>query len=305
MKRALVAVGVVLTLVLPLAFMGTLVALAEGDLSPSDRALAEIPTDLLPLYLAAAANCEGLPWTVLGAIHKVETGFGRGGAVSSAGAQGPMQFMPATWSAYATDGDGDGSARINDVHDAVFSASALLCANGAGDPARLAAAIYRYNHSRAYVAEVLSLAASYGVVSGGVLVAAPGDILGNPRITMTSNARADVEAGLVDPTLLALLNAISVRYSIGISVFKTGHSVYVDGTSTVSNHFYGRGADIFFVAERPVSASNAAAQQLVLDLSALQGPVRPDEVGHPFWGLDFPGGFTDAAHDDHIHIGFD
>jgi hypothetical protein len=307
MKRSFIATGLVLTLVLPLAFMGTLVALAEKDLSPSDRALEEIPAELLPLYRVAASICDGLPWTVLAAIHKVETGFGRGRAVSSAGAQGPMQFMPATWRAYATDGDGDGVASINDIEDAVFGAAALLCANGAGDPARLSAAIFSYNHSDAYVAEVLRLAAAYGVFSfaGGTVSAAPGDILNNPRITLTSNARADIVAGVVDPRLLAIIQSISVRYAIGVSVIKTGHSKYVDGTSSISNHFYGRGVDIFFVAGRPVSASNGAAQQLVLDLSALQGPVRPAEVGHPFSTINFAGGFTDRDHADHIHIGYE
>jgi hypothetical protein len=307
MKRSFIALAAVLCFVLPIVFMGALIAVAEDELSPSDKALADIPADLLPLYSAAAATCDGLPWTVLAAIHKVETGFGRGGAVSSAGAQGPMQFMPATWQAYGTDGDGDGVARINDVEDAVFSAAALLCANGAGDPTRLAAAVFSYNHSDAYVAEVLSLASSYGVVAfgGGLVAASPAEILDNPRISLTSNARADVMAGVVDPRLLALLDAISLRYPIGISVIKTGHSKYVDGTSSISNHFYGRGVDIFFVAGRPVSASNGSAQQLVIDISTLERHVGPDEVGHPFRTINFAGGFTDRAHADHIHIGYE
>lgn len=111
----------------------------------------EIPHELIGIYEAAAATCEGLDWTVLAAIHKVETGFGTGRATSSAGAQGPMQFMPSTFESYGVDGDGDHVARINDVEDAIFSAANLLCANGAGDPARLATAIWNYNHSQKYV----------------------------------------------------------------------------------------------------------------------------------------------------------
>ena len=96
--------------------------------------------------------------------------------------------------------DGDGVAGINDVDDAMFSAAALLCANGAGDPARLAEAIWNYNHSDAYVAKVLSVAASYGVITfdGLLLAASPNDILTNPRITLTANARGDVQAGRVE-----------------------------------------------------------------------------------------------------------
>lgn len=307
MRRFLVAIAMALCLMLPVLFMGALLAVADEGIAPSSKALEDIPRDLIPFYQSAAATCDGLPWTILAAIHKVETGFGRGRALSTAGAQGPMQFMPATWASYATDGDGDGLADVDDVEDAVFGAARLLCANGAGDPARLSAALFSYNHSDVYVAEVLRLAAAYGVVSfsDGVVTAAPGDILDNPRITLTSNARADVAAGVVDPRLLALIQTVSVRYGIGISVIKTGHSKYVDGTSSISNHFFGRGVDILFVNGRPVSASNGAARQLVLDISMIDGPVRPAEIGHPFSTLEFAGGFTDRAHAGHIHIGFD
>ena len=304
MKRPFVPLFFALVLLLPILFMGAFVAAAGNDVSPSDKAMREVPSDLLPIYRAAAATCDGMEWTLLAAIHKVETGFGRGGAVSSAGAQGPMQFMPATWTAYATDGDGDGVARINDVEDAIFSAASLLCANGAGDPSRLAAAVFSYNHSESYVAEVLSLAASYGVVTFGEATASAsaGDILRNPRIMLTANARADVEAGVVDTRLLALLQAISVRHSIGISVFKIGHSKYTESGS-VSLHFYGRGVDIFFIDGEPVSFINKGAQQLVLDLAGLSDGALIDEVGHPFPLIQFPGGFSDRDHADHIHVG--
>lgn len=307
MKRLLLALAVVLVLLLPILFMGALIAIADEDVAPSDKALREIPADLLPLYYSAAATCDGLEWTVLAAIHKLETGFGRGRATSSAGAKGPMQFMSATWRAYAIDGDRDGVANINDIDDAFYSAAHLLCANGAGDPARLADPIWSYNHSHAYVARALELAASYGVVTWGyaMIGAAPSDILNNPEITLTSNARADVEAGIVEPRLLALLDAISRRYTIGVSVFKTGHSKYVKDSDEVSNHFYGRAVDISFVAGVPVTSSNIPARQVVILLAGLQGQVRPDEVGHPFVGLQFSGGFSDFDHRGHIHVGFD
>ena len=63
--------------------------------------------------------------------------------------------------------------------DAVFSAAKLLCANGAGDPARLPEAIWSYNHSDTYVAQVLQLAASFGVISlqTDVAIASAADLL--------------------------------------------------------------------------------------------------------------------------------
>jgi hypothetical protein len=306
MKRSVVAGLLALILLLPILFMGALIAIAGEDLAPSEKALQEIPADLLLIYQSAARTCDGLDWTVLAAIHKIETNFGRSEISSSKGALGPMQFMPSTWRSYGSDGDGDGLADINNVRDAIFSAAHLLCANGAGVPARLSEAIWNYNHSDRYVAEVLDLATSYGVATlgTGVASAAPSDLLNNPRITLTSNARADLEAGIVDSRIVALVDAISRRYAIGISVFKSGHSMRTRSGS-ISNHYYGRAVDISFVDGSPVSGSNSPARQIVTSLAGLQGPVRPDELGHPFLDLVVVGGFSDADHDDHIHLGFD
>jgi DNA-binding CsgD family transcriptional regulator len=73
----------------------------------------------------------------------------------------------------------------------------------------------------------------------------------------------------------------------------------------ISNHYYGRGADIFIVDGAPVTASNAAALEALLEMAKIEHGLRPDELGHPFGAIGFPGGFTDADHDDHIHVGFD
>ena len=306
MKRSVVAGVLALILLLPILFMGALFAIAGEDIAPSDKALEEIPADLLPIYQSAAQTCDGLDWTVLAAIHKVETNFGRSEISSSKGALGPMQFMPPTWRAYGVDGDGDGLADTNNVYDAIFSAAHLLCANGAGDPARLADAIWNYNHSDSYVAEVLELATSYGVATlgTGLANAAPSDLLSNPRVTLTSNARADLEAGVVDARIVALLDAISRRYTIGISVFKSGHSMRTRSGS-ISNHYYGRAVDVSFVNGSPVSDLNAAARQIVVSLAQVQTDLRPEELGHPFADVEVVGGFSDSDHDDHVHIGFD
>jgi len=307
MKRVgLVSAILVFLLLFPLLLVGVLVALSGDQPSPSELALDEIPNELIGVYEAAAATCDGLDWTVLAAIHKVETGFGTGKATSSAGAQGPMQFMPSTFDSYGVDGNGDGRAEINDVGDAIFSAANLLCANGAGDPARLATAIWNYNHSQTYVNEVLTLAANYGVISlpNGVAYAAANDLLRNPRVVLTPNARADLEVGAVDPRLVSLLAWVAERHTISITVFKTGHSKYTRSGS-ISNHYYGRGADVFIVDGSPVSATNEGAKQVVLELAAMRGPLRSSELGHPFGAVGFPGGFTDSDHDDHIHVGFD
>jgi membrane-bound lytic murein transglycosylase B len=119
------------------------------------------PADIIALYKRAALTCPGLPWGVLAGIGQVETNHGQNKNVSSAGAMGPMQFMPATFAVYGVDGDGDGIKDILDQTDAVFSAAHYLCVNGGGNSETLYDAIFHYNHLASYVREVLSLAAQY------------------------------------------------------------------------------------------------------------------------------------------------
>jgi membrane-bound lytic murein transglycosylase B len=114
------------------------------------------------LYHDAAATCPGLSWTVLAAIGQVETGHGRNTNTSSAGAEGPMQFMPATFATYGVDGNHDGTIDIFNPADAIYSAANYLCANGAGlGGDHLANAIWHYNHAGWYVQLVLTLSSRY------------------------------------------------------------------------------------------------------------------------------------------------
>lgn len=138
---------------------------ANGSSSSSSSASGGVVaggvTDLRTLYQRAAATCPGLPWGVLAGIGQVETDHGRAVAVSSAGAQGPMQFLPSTFAVYGVDGNGDGKADINKQADAVYSAARYLCASGGGQSATLRDAIFSYNHSDSYVNTVLALAHQY------------------------------------------------------------------------------------------------------------------------------------------------
>jgi membrane-bound lytic murein transglycosylase B len=117
---------------------------------PRWRIVAPAPAgQLLAAYRTAQAKL-AVPWEYLAAIHLVETRTGRIRGTSSAGAQGPMQFLPSTWTRYGHGGD------IQATGDAVLAAARLLGANGA--PTDMAAALYAYNPSRRYVRAVSAYA---------------------------------------------------------------------------------------------------------------------------------------------------
>ena len=126
------------------------------------------PASYLELFQQSAAMyCPGLSWTVLAAIGQIESGDGSNVGPSSAGALGPMQFMPATWAAWGISAFGEpGAPNVLDPYDAVPSAARLLCTDGAGTTAGLAGAIFSYNHATWYVNEVLALARQYAQTFG-------------------------------------------------------------------------------------------------------------------------------------------
>ena len=136
-------------------------ALETPAVLPSPPLPAPVPGDgmtWLSVARQAAATCPGLPSTVLIAIGHVESRLGLHLGPSSAGAVGPMQFLPSTWAAYAADGDGDGRTDVMNPADAMHGAARLLCANGGADPDHLRSALWNYNRSDDYVRHVMALA---------------------------------------------------------------------------------------------------------------------------------------------------
>ncbi|MFL6010708.1 MAG: transglycosylase SLT domain-containing protein [Gaiellaceae bacterium] len=105
------------------------------------------PAATLLGYYREAERRFGVPWNLLAAVNFVETKFGKIRSTSAAGAQGPMQFMPATWKQYGLGGD------VHDAHDAVLGAANYL--HAAGAPRNVRRALHAYNPSPSYVDAVL------------------------------------------------------------------------------------------------------------------------------------------------------
>jgi hypothetical protein len=122
-----------------------------GTPLPKWRIVDPEPADqLLPLYKAAGEAAGGVPWEYLAAIHLVETRMGRIKGDSTAGAQGPMQFIPTTWAIYGRGGD------VTSNRDAIHAAARYLRATGA--PSDMARALRAYNNSARYVRAVTAYA---------------------------------------------------------------------------------------------------------------------------------------------------
>jgi cell wall-associated NlpC family hydrolase len=157
--------------------------LGVGSNAPaaSSAATSTIPPAMLALYQEAAATCPGLPWTVLAAVGTAESDNGQSnlpgvhGGTNGAGAEGPMQFEPGTFAAYDLPVPPGGAAPPSpyDATDAVYAAARLLCANGASGGTDVAGAVFAYNHSAAYVAQVLAFAQSYAGASADSVAGTP------------------------------------------------------------------------------------------------------------------------------------
>jgi hypothetical protein len=154
-----------------------------------------IPPFLLPIYQAAGVEY-GVRWEVLAAINEIETDYGRNLNVSSAGALGWMQFMPATWKAYGVDANGDGRKDPYNPVDAIFAAARYLKAAGAETDLRRA--IFAYNHADWYVESVLMRAR----IVGGLPPDLVGSLTGLTQGRFPLDAKTRYESGRDGGTLL-------------------------------------------------------------------------------------------------------
>jgi len=206
----LLAIGAALVIAVAIVVGGP-----DGGSQPSTLALKEIPAYLLPVYVAAAQTCDGLPWQVLAAIGYHESRHGEGRVDPSTGnvdppilgppldgtngnaripdpsfpdgwahAMGPMQFIPSTWARWgrlAPDRPKNATPSAQNAWDAIYSAAAYLC-GGRPSIGSLDQAILSYDHSNAYVSWVLAKAANYGLDAD---VATIGTVVGGMTCPVT------------------------------------------------------------------------------------------------------------------------
>jgi len=306
--------------------------LGGPDIGASDAALADVPSRYLALYVTAAEACPALTWQVLAAIGKVESDHGRSSApgvlsgVNRFGCcAGPMQFNlrngpPSTWDSW-----GDGIlAHVYDPANAIPAAARKLCGDGlahphaaARDPCRqvlgsaaLHVALKRYNNACWYVHEIVTLAQRYTRAAPPLAPSSDPFVLAlvhHPHLTTTRShgcdPAADLASGKLDLRVQSLLAVLAEHHTIRLSCLHTGHSRYVKGTQRLSNHTLWRAVDIDRVDGQPVSRSSTAARALVGWLDALEGPLRPVEIGSPF-DLGHRPYFSDEGHREHIHVGY-
>jgi hypothetical protein len=131
-------------------------------------------------------------------------------------------------------------------------------------------------------------------------------VLSHPRIQLGSAAVGDVAEGRVDPRVLQMLLFLAERHDLGsVGPLITGHSYFVAGTTSPSNHAFGRAVDISVIDGQAVSIYNPAPRDAMEMVLTLPPSLLPDELGGP-WLLVHPSVavFT-RDHGDHLHIGWD
>lgn len=306
---------------LPVLFIaaagGALSAVFGGDSStPSQAALADIPTDYLPLYIEAATACPGLHWTVLAAIGKIESDHGRStlpgvapGTENPYHAAGPMQIIPSTWDGILArhqipPGGASPPSRWN-AHDAIHAASRLLCDNNASRDLR--GAIFAYNHATWYVNQVLAQSAQYRTLPAPN---SPGQIrLDWPPEQAT--IPDPTSGGHITPRTYTLLRDLQANGMTGLGIGCFAHRP----ANPDSDHPKGRACDIMFnphdqqsVAEGWAIANWLTANQARYGITYLIWQGQYWSARNPRWvpytssnyGCPNPANLT-GCHYDHIH----
>lgn len=305
----LLALGLVAGL-LGTAVVASAVSMLGGEVpGATSAATSAIPAGMLALYQAAAATCPGLPWTVLAAIGTVESDNGLSdlpgvhSGANAAGAEGPMQFLPATFAEYAEPVPPGGAQPPSpyDPADAVYAAARLLCANGASGGADIPGAVFAYNHSSNYVQQVLALAQSYGgatTTAADVSVSTAGAVA--VQWALAQIGTPYVWGGETPGIGFDCSGLVQAAYAVaGIALPRVAQDQY-DSTPKVPTGSPLEPGDLVFFGGGPSSIDHVGlyvgivdGQNVMVDAPYTGADVRADgfpaTAGAPFGGLEFVG----------------
>jgi hypothetical protein len=274
-----------------------------------------VPAKLVPVFQGAAAayklGRQGPAY--LAGINWVESGFGANPGTSSAGAQGWMQFMPATWAVYGVDADKDGVKDPFDPDDAIYSAARYL--HVAGAPRDWHGAVFAYNHAEWYVDKVVREAKRFGLEASAAAPAAaslcaPGDAALGKAIRLFAPRSfkplpAELWAGGGSPEAVDARvwpDAVWLLKAYGLQVTaarESGHQTHGDGTAMDMVPAPGRGWD-----ESALSAAEALGWVASCGASG-SAPVCPLVPAIQFIGYNGYPGHGDPAHageNAHLHV---
>jgi hypothetical protein len=288
-----------------LSLVGLLVLTPAGPLLRDGVGLAReaVPAAYAGAIEAAAASCDGVSAPVLAAQLRQESGW-RVDAVSSVGAIGMAQFMPATWAAHGIDGDGDGRADPRNAYDAIWSAAGFNCvlksqvARVPGDIVALTLAAYNagpyavlqhrgippYAETQGYVRAILEFLPTFTKVLGGAM-----DGL-TPRAANVRQVVLDT-FGVTD-----------------IGGFAT------DGHAPGSDHYTGRAIDVMLTPLGPANTAlgwqiaaylQSNAQVLGIKYLIWDGRIwSPERAGQGWRPYRHPSGRSSPTldHLDHVHV---
>lgn len=237
---------------------------------PSELALGEIPKEYLEIYQKAVGPYN-MDWAVLAGVGYVETNHGANTNTSSAGAQGPMQFMPDTWASIGVDGNGDGNKDVLDPADAIPAAAKYL--NISGAPENYDEALQTYNgggyrgpETAEYANKVLGKAEEYRSVSEGGGQLALLTSLGNAAASTTQLlTRASSGISLTSPAY-ATLNGYDLVDDNDMTMKWVDYTKYDSAMSHAEGQWNGLGA-----VQISKTSSESEADVIVADTLGLDG----------------------------------